>query len=110
MRLARRYLAARQRRAELLGTGLFADPAWDMLLDLFVSDVEGVRISVSSACLASGVPSTTALAWLVKLEQRGLVFRSRDSRDRRRILLRISPCAVAAVEHFLALTFGLEDA
>jgi hypothetical protein len=104
--LARNYLTARRRRDELLGLNLFADPAWDMLLDLYASAAEGLDISVSSACLASAVPSTTALGWLIKLEQRGLVCRRRDPADGRRTFLNLSPSAATAIEGWLVATFG----
>jgi Winged helix DNA-binding domain len=104
--LARTYLAARRRRDELLGPGLFADPAWDILLDLFAGQIEGQSISVSSACLAGAVPNTTALGWIVKLEQRGLVTRRPDLKDGRRNFLSLTPEAAAAVEKWLIESLG----
>jgi hypothetical protein len=105
---ARNYLAARRRREELLGTGLFADPAWDMLLDLYAGQIEGKEVSVSSACMAGAVPSTTALGWVVKLEKRGLLERTPDRTDGRRTFLRLTPSATAAVEQWLEETFSSE--
>ncbi len=104
-RLARRYLASRRRRAKTFGDGLLHDPAWDMLLDLYSHRMTGVRISVSSACIASGVPNTTALAWLGRLEEQGLVVREPDSRDQRRTVLEITEGAAAALERWLNATF-----
>jgi DNA-binding MarR family transcriptional regulator len=76
-----------------------------MLLDLYASNIEGQDISVSSACLAGAVPSTTALGWLVKLERRGLVIRMRDPSDGRRTFLSLSPKASAAIEKWLTAAF-----
>jgi hypothetical protein len=70
---------------------LFGEPAWDMLLDLTVSELSGRKLSVTSACIGACVPSTTALRWLSVLEQRGLVQRENDARDGRRAFIRISP-------------------
>jgi DNA-binding MarR family transcriptional regulator len=100
-------LAARRQRNEAFGDDLFADPAWDILLDLFVSQAEDVGISVSSACLAAGVASTTALGHLVKLEKRGLVLRQGDPSDRRRTFLRLSPSTTVAIEQWLTETFAI---
>jgi len=36
-----------------------ADPAWDMLLDLTAARAESRAVSVSSLCIAAGVPTTT---------------------------------------------------
>lgn len=71
--------------------GLFGEPAWDVLLDLFVATEQNRDISVSSACLASCVPQTTALRWIGLLEKRGLVTRMDDALDHRRTFLRLTP-------------------
>ena len=47
----------------MFGEGLFADPAWDIMLDLFAARIEGKDITVSSAGIAACVPPTTALRW-----------------------------------------------
>src|SRR5690554_5333957 len=58
--------------------GLFSDPAWDMLLDLTYARLTGKRVSVSSLCIASRVPATTALRRISDLVFEGLVTRIRD--------------------------------
>jgi len=103
--LARGYLAARRRRAELFSPGLFADPAWDMMLDLFAARIEGKRVSVSSACIASGVATSTALRWLAELERLGLVVRCRDELDRRRTFVEIDGRAVDTIRRWLSAAF-----
>jgi hypothetical protein len=81
----------RRRRAEVFGDEtLFGEPAWDILLDLFVAGEKGKRVAVTSACIGSGVPSTTALRWLNVLELRGLVEREDDNADARRSFVRLT--------------------
>ena len=41
------------RRLDVLGGGMIADPSWNILLDLFISDLTGRRISVSAVCIGS---------------------------------------------------------
>lgn len=101
----RRYLLMRRRRVDFLGSDLFADPAWDILLDLFAASREGLDISVSSACIASGVPCTTATAWVRKLEDCQLVRREADPRDGRRTFLRLTKLAEDRLEDWLSRTF-----
>jgi hypothetical protein len=103
--IARRYLASRRRRSEILTTDLFADPAWDMLIDLFAAWGEGRRVSVSSVCMASGVPKSTALRWIPKMELEGLVRRWPDPRDARRTFIEITREAAVGVEDWLNATF-----
>ena len=38
---------------------LFGEPAWDILLDLYIANVENKPVSVSSACIGSAAPPTT---------------------------------------------------
>ncbi len=97
----RRYLRARRLRERLFPADLFADPAWDMLLDLYASELEEQAVSISSACVASAVPATTALRWLGRLEQLGLIERSDDKNDNRRTFVRLTPTTRAAVERWL---------
>jgi DNA-binding MarR family transcriptional regulator len=76
---------------------LFADPAWDMLLDLFVAKGEGRSISVSSLCIAAGVPASTAHRWIQALVRAGTVRRRADPLDRRRVYVEITEHAFAAM-------------
>jgi len=92
--LALRTYRDRRRRAEIFGDEtLFGEPAWDILLDLFVAGEKGKRVAVTSACIGSGVPSTTALRWLNVLEMRNLVEREEDLQDARRSFVRLTPKA-----------------
>ena len=81
---ARRYLRARRSRDALFGRHLFADPAWDLLLDLFVTGRDGRSLDVTAACYATAVPQTTALRWLRIMEREGLIRRDPDPNDKRR--------------------------
>lgn len=83
-------LDLRRKRNRLFSPDLFADPAWDMLLELYLSDLTGKRLSVSSLCFASNVPPTTALRWIDKLAADGLIERSADPCDRRRTFVALS--------------------
>ena len=60
--LARKAYALRRKRAALFGNpDLFGEPAWDILLDLYIAAGEGKPVSVSSACIGSAAPATTGL-------------------------------------------------
>jgi DNA-binding transcriptional ArsR family regulator len=82
--LATEELNERRRRNSVFNPELFGEPAWDILLDLFVAKVRARKISVTSACIAADVPPTTALRWLTVLEQHGLIRRMNDEFDLRR--------------------------
>lgn len=89
---ARHIYRTRRMRARVFGDdGLFGEPAWDILLDLYLAEAEDKRLSVTAACIGSAVPASTALRWIVVLEDRGLVARQGDPRDARRIFLHLTP-------------------
>lgn len=50
----------RRRRDRAFDDGLFADPSWDILLDLFIAGKQGQRVSVSSACVSSAAHDSAA--------------------------------------------------
>lgn len=83
----RDLLRARRARADFLPGDLFADPAWDMLLDLLAARLDQVCVSVSSLCIASCVPPTTALRHIRTLADKGLIARQPDPHDSRRIFV-----------------------
>ena len=86
----RAVIRARRLRTQFFNGELFADPAWDMLLDLFAADLEQRRVSVSSLCIAAAVPPTTALRWIGSLHEAGLFERRADPSDRRRAYVGLS--------------------
>ena len=94
-------LRFRRLRKSHFDADLFADPAWDMLLDLFIQRSVGQRVAITSACIASSVPSTTALRWIAQLESRGLLFREEDPSDGRRAFVGLTRKGELAVTRYL---------
>ena len=88
-------------RMNYFPSGLFADPAWDMLLDLTHARLAGKHISVSSLCIASGVPATTALRRITDLVEKGLAVRIKDNNDGRRIFVELTDDGFARMIHYL---------
>jgi hypothetical protein len=101
-RLVRRIIRQRQLRARFFDGELFADPAWDMLLDLTAARAEHARVSVTSLCIASGVPPTTALRWIGQLIEAGLFARVEDEADRRRAFITLTDRAADAMARYFA--------
>jgi DNA-binding MarR family transcriptional regulator len=81
----------RQRRARHFSKNLFAEPSWDILLDLFINQLRGLRVATTSLCLAANAPQATALRHIVRLEKEGLLRRFGAPEDRRLVLVEITP-------------------
>ena len=101
-RLVRQIIRQRQLRARFFDADLFADPAWDILLDLTAARAEHTRVSVTSLCIASGVPPTTALRWIGQMSEVGLLERVDDEVDRRRAFITLTDKAADAMARFFA--------
>ena len=101
-RLVRRIIRQRRLRDRFFDAAMFADPAWDILLDLTAARAEHVRVSVTSLCIASGVPPTTALRWIGQMVEAGLLVRVEDEADRRRAFIALSDSAADAMARYFA--------
>lgn len=100
--LACRIYAARRERRHFFPEGLFADPAWDMLLILYGAEGRGEFLSVSSLCISADVPQTTALRWVGVLQEAGLVTREKHEADGRSYLVKLTDLARDKMEDCLA--------
>lgn len=99
--IVRSIIRARRLRDRYLKGGLFADPAWDMMLDLMAARLEKHRVAVSSLCIASAVPPTTALRWIKTLTDRGIFVRCADPADGRRVYIELSEEAARALSAYI---------
>ena len=98
----RSVIRARRLRARYFSEDLFADPAWDMLLDLLQAEIAQLRVPVSSLCIAAAVPATTALRWLKTMVSQGLFIRRSDPRDGRRVFVELAPETSHALRMYFA--------
>lgn len=99
--LAKHIHASRAGRANVFGPDLFAEPAWDILLSLYVADQECYRMTVSAACNESGVSHTTALRWMGRLIELQLIRRRRNPWDSRSNFVELSPEGLQKMDQVL---------
>lgn len=100
--VVRQVIRARRLRSRFFDEELFADPAWDMLLDLLQAEIAQLRVPVSSLCIAAAVPATTALRWLKTMTDKGIFVRRADPHDGRRVFVELAPDASAAMRRYFA--------
>ena len=98
----RAIIRARRLRARYFDPELFADPAWDMLLDLVQAEIDQLRVPVSSLCIAAAVPATTALRWIKTMTDSGLFVRRADPHDGRRVFVEMAPGTSLAMRRYFA--------
>jgi DNA-binding MarR family transcriptional regulator len=97
-----KVIRARRLRTRYFPDDLFADPAWDIMLDLLRAEASQMRVSVSSLCLAAEVPATTALRWIKSMEKQGLIIRRADPHDGRRVFIELSPDTSLALNRYFS--------
>ena len=100
--LASKIYAGRRARTRFLRDDLLGEPAWDILLDLFIAEMRGRRLSTSSLCIAAAVPSPTALRWIRILEKCGLVHSESCSTDPRITWQSLTPKGSSAMRECLS--------
>jgi|GEM_PF-2727202 len=83
--VASEILGVRTKMAEIMNReSLPISPVLDILLDLFINEDIGRKVSVSDAAIAGQCPATTGLRWIRALEKAGLIQKTNDAGDHRR--------------------------
>lgn len=103
MRRARDTLANRRRRQDIFGRAMFGEPAWEMLLLLYITE-PGPRQSISRLADESGASRTTALRWIDYLEGQGLIRREAHPNDRRVAFVQLTEKGRESIELYLSET------
>jgi DNA-binding MarR family transcriptional regulator len=100
--VAERLYSERRRRDEHFPPGLFGEPAWDLLLALFIAREEGRELTLREAYAAAKVEPRDGPALIERLAEAGMVVRSRTPRDRRRPSVVLTGRAVERLSDYLA--------
>lgn len=87
----------RRSRNRFFDGDMFADPAWDILLELYAAKLGQQKVAVGHLCEAAGVPATTALRWISMLQNKGLIERTADPMDGRRFHLSLSSAGLCTM-------------
>lgn len=103
-------IGARLRRGQRFGNRLFSDPAWDILLHLYKSDLIQQRVSVSDISAMANVPATTSIRWLQTLIEEGLVERSVDPLDQRRHWVSLSEHGRSQMSEYVTVELARSSA
>ena len=86
---ALRELGSRRAREQYFGRQLFGEPAWEILLALYINEDVGARLTTSKLAEFVALPMSTVIRWLGALEQAALVGRDDHPTDRRMVFIRL---------------------
>jgi DNA-binding MarR family transcriptional regulator len=105
---ARAILAVRRQRETIFKKAIFGEPAWDMLLLLYIGTSESRRTIGRLGELAR-ISKSTALRWIDYLDRQGLVRREQHPTDRRAVFVELTPKGRQAIDLYLSGTFPLTE-
>lgn len=91
----------RRQREKCVPTSLLGEPAWDILLAMFID--QDADLTVTSVCHAGNVPQTTGLRWVSHLESKGYIYRRPATGDKRSSYLTLTQEGRAMMEQVLRL-------
>jgi DNA-binding MarR family transcriptional regulator len=91
----------RRTRREVFGLGL-AEPAWDMLVELYYRDSTGASTTSAQLKDAANVPPSTAGRWVQHLEHEGWIRIQSHPSDAQTYFVELTNKAKEAMERYLA--------
>lgn len=91
----------RRVRSENLPSGLAVEASWEILLDLYVSELRSESTSLTALGGSVGMPMTSGLRRVHELESKGMVVRIPDEKDRRRAAVRLTKKGRDTVQSFI---------
>ena len=91
--IAQLALDLRREREKAFPDRYFSDHAWDILLELYQANKNGLKIQFSLVGYEAKIPSTTALRYIDLLTRDNLLYREDDPTDHRRSFVIITPQA-----------------
>ncbi|WP_404337876.1 MarR family winged helix-turn-helix transcriptional regulator [Sphingomonas sp. MMS12-HWE2-04] len=95
--MARLAIQVSRLLAERAGPELVSTPGWDMLVDLYVGDPT-TPMSLTGLSGAASTPSRTSLSVIARLADHGMLIRTPDPNDGRRVLVHLSDKAIALLD------------
>lgn len=101
VKLAKRLRDVRKSRVRFLDQDLFGEPAWDMVLALYIAHIEQYRLKVTDLVHESLASSSTALRWIIRLQKIGLIVRRENPMDHRSFYLEMPDDGVIKVTALL---------
>lgn len=102
MDLARLELSNRHRRIKALGGGTLSEPAWAMLLDLYVAEQTRTKIQTTYLVEESNMSHATGLRYVKYLIDLRMVTRSMNERDKRSRYVELTDRGRAVLEQYLS--------
>ena len=103
---ARIVLNARRLRERHFKRAIFGEPAWEILLFLYIAEQSEGRLTTSRLAEWIATPLTTVLRWIDYLEREQLVARQPHPTDRRIVFIKLTEKGRTAMDSYLGAIPG----
>lgn len=100
---AGKLLHLRGKRNRMIGADLMRDPAWDIMLGLVAADEQQRETCTKVLCHDAGLPTTTALRHLDRMEAAALIERRTHHDDNRQTLVSMTGTRADEIRDMVAL-------
>lgn len=101
VRTAYAILLRRRRRLDEFNSAIFGEPAWDMLLELYVRETSGVSSTAEQLKAAPVIPASTAARWIKHLENDGIIVLHDHPNDRGTAFVELTDRGRQALDRYL---------
>jgi DNA-binding MarR family transcriptional regulator len=102
LRKAREIFSGRRNRRKHFNRAMFDEPAWDIVLALYIAEFREARLTISRIADWIEVPTSTAVRWIDYLEKQRLIERQPHPNDKRISFLRLLDRGRAAMDTYLS--------
>lgn len=99
---AKKQLRDRQLRRQFFSRAIFGEPAWDVLIVLYISEFSGRQLTVGRLVDWIEAPLSTTQRWIAYLEKERLVAKESHPADKRMAYVRLLDKGRAILEEYLA--------
>lgn len=103
---ARIMLGARRARERYFHRDLFGEPAWEILLALYIVEESGARFTTSKLAEWIEAPLSTVVRWIKALEEKSLVGRVDHPTDKRIVFIRLLEKGRKGLDAYLGAIAG----
>lgn len=100
---AEQILAERKRRYKIFGKAMFGEPAWDLLLLVYISE-SGPRPTIGRLAELAELTKSTALRWIDYLESQRWIRREPHPTDKRAAFVQLTASGKERLELYLSDT------
>ena len=99
------HLDDRRLRSDAFPDVTFGDHSWDILLILFIAELDERAMIIADLYRESSAPETTLLRHISALEAKGMVAKRRDKADARLRYIRLTDKGSAAMDRWAHAEF-----